>query len=96
MRALGCRWLLLAERLRLDPLQLEPVLDQLLAMDWIGKLEEAGAQRLVLLVSPAQTLAQPLLQAMLAERSASLAPLWQRSDWDRLTLADLLGMDDDK
>ena len=89
----GVSGLLLAERLRLDPLQLEPVVDQLQAMDWIGRLEEEGAQRLVLLVSPTQTLAQPLLHAMLAERSASLAPLWQRSDWDRLTLADLLGMD---
>ena len=89
----GVSGLLLAERLRLDPLQLEPVVDQLQAMDWIGRLEEEGAQRLVLLVSPKQTLAQPLLHAMLAERSASLAPLWQRSDWDRLTLADLLGMD---
>ncbi len=92
----GVSSLLLAERLRLDPLQLEPVVDQLQAMDWIGRLEEAGSQRLVLLVSPAQTLAQPLLHAMLAERSASLAPLWQRSDWDRLTLADLLGMDHDE
>ena len=87
----GVSNLALAERLRLDPLQLEPVIDQLQAMDWIGRLEEEGAQRLVLLVSPTQTLARPLLQAMLAERSASLAPLWQRSDWDRLTLAELLG-----
>ena len=68
----------------------------LLAMDWIGRLEEAGAQRLVLLVAPAQTLARPLLQALLAEHSASLAPLWQRSDWERLTLADLLGVDHDE
>ena len=92
----GVSSLLLAERLRLDPLQLEPVLDQLLALDWIGRLEEAGAQRLVLLVSPDQTLAQPLLQALLAERSASLGPLWQRSDWDRLTLADLLSVNHDE
>jgi membrane protein len=87
----GVSNLALAERLRLDPLQLEPVIDQLQAMDWIGRLEEEGAQRLVLLVSPTQTLARPLLQAMLAERSASLAPLWQRSQWERLTLAELLG-----
>ena len=92
----GVASLLLAERLRLDPLQLEPVVDRLLAMDWIGRLEEAGAQRLVLLVAPAQTLARPLLQALLAEHSASLAPLWQRSDWERLTLADLLGVDHDE
>ena len=87
---------LLAERLRIDPLQMEPVVDRLLAMAWIGRLDEAGAQRLVLLVSPEQTLARPLLQALLAERSAGLLPLWQRSGWDRATLAEVLGVDHDE
>jgi len=86
----------LAGRLRVDPLQLEPVLDQLLELDWLGRLEEGGAQRLVLLCAPEQTPAQPLLQSLLAGRSAGLAPLWQRSEWERLTLVQLLGMQHDQ
>ncbi len=88
--------LALAQRLHVDPLQLEPVIDRLLELDWLGRLDESGAQRLVMLCAPDQTLAQPLLQGMLAERNASLLPLWQRSDWDRVSLADLLGMQDDQ
>lgn len=88
----GASSLTLAQRLRVDPLQLEPVLDQLGDLDLIGRLEERGAQRLVLLVVPAQTPAAPLLNACLAERSAGLAPLWQRSEWEKLSLAELLGV----
>lgn len=83
----------LAQRLRVDPLQLEPSLDALLALDWLGRLEEAGEQRLVLLCEPAQTLAAPLLQQLLARRSGPLSPLWQRGDWARCTLVELLGVD---
>jgi membrane protein len=83
----------LAQRLRVDPLQLEPSLDALLALDWLGRLEEAGEQRLVLLCEPAQTLAAPLLQQLLARRGGSLSPLWQRGDWARCTLVDLLGVE---
>ncbi len=92
----GVANLVLARRLLVDPLQLEPVIDRLLAMDWLGRLDESGAQRLVLLCAPEQTLAQPLLQGMLAERNAGLLPLWRRSDWDRVSLAELLGMQDDE
>jgi membrane protein len=86
----GLSSLALAARLRVDPLQLEPVTDQLADLNWLGRLEEAGAQRLVLLCVPEQTPAHPLLQSLLAVRSTGLAPLWQRSQWERLSLADLL------
>jgi membrane protein len=86
----------LARRLRIDPLQLEPALDALLALDWLGRLEEGGEPRLVLLCQPDRTSAAPLLQALLAERSGSLAPLWRRGDWERCSVAELLGMQDDQ
>jgi membrane protein len=85
----GLSHLGLAAALRVDPLQLSPILDKLLAMDWIGRLEEEGAQRLVLLCSPERTPAEALLLGFLAERGPTLDPLWQRSDWQRLQLADL-------
>ncbi|MDN3921622.1 YihY family inner membrane protein [Roseateles violae] len=92
----GMSSLNLAARLRIDPLQLEPVLDALLDLDWLGRLDEEGSQRLVLLRVPEETSAEPLMHALLAQRSAGLAPLWQRGDWQRWTLAELLGMQHDQ
>ena len=86
----GLSHLALAGALRVDPLQLSPVVDKLLAMDWIGRLEEEGAQRVVLLCAPERTLAAPLLGAFLAEREGLLANLWAQSDWAQLMLDRLL------
>ena len=87
----GLPALMLAQRLRIDPLQLEPVVDELLHLDLVGRLEEEGAQRLVLLRAPEQTPAAALLDTLLAPRTASLQALWVRSDWERVTLAELIG-----
>ncbi|MBV8502274.1 MAG: YihY family inner membrane protein [Paucibacter sp.] len=85
----GLPQLELAQHLRIDPLQLEPVLDRLLSLDLIGRLEEEGAQRLVLLCDPAKTPAAPLLRRLLARRSGTLQRLWDRSNWETLKLAEL-------
>lgn len=87
----GLSHLGLAMALRVDPLQLSPIVDKLLAMDWIGRLEEEGAQRLVLLCSPEKASAEPLLTHFLAERQGLLENLWAQGDWSRLTLDRLLG-----
>jgi len=92
----GVSSLELALRLRVDPLQLEPVLDDLLALDWLGRLEEGGAQRLVLLCEPRHAPAAPLLHKLLAVRSVSLDPLWRRGGWEACTVAELLGMQHDQ
>ena len=80
----------LAGALRVDPLQLAPILDKLLAMDWIGRLEEQGAQRLVLLCAPERTPAEPLIAAFLAQRQGLLGNLWTQGEWSRLMLDQLL------
>lgn len=80
----------LAEQLQTDPLQLETILDLLLEMDWIARLEEGGDQRLCLLCEPTRTSATPLLQALLLGRSAHLESLWQRARLEDLMLADLM------
>jgi membrane protein len=80
----------LAEKLQTDPLQIEPVLASLLEMDWIGRLEESGHQRLTLLCEPGKTLAAPLLQALLMTRSPHLESLWRRGQFKDASLADLL------
>lgn len=51
----------LAAALRADPLQLEPVLDLLAELDWVGLLAEPGEARRVLLCDPATTRLQPLI-----------------------------------
>ena len=80
----------LAGQLQTDPLELEPVLDLLLEMDWIARLEEAGDQRLCLLCEPTHTAASPLLQALLLGRSTHLEKLWQRARFEELRLTDLM------
>jgi membrane protein len=60
----GLNSLELAARLRVNPVQLEDVLQQLQTLDWIGRLDEDDA-RLVLLVKPDKTPIEPLCDAML-------------------------------
>lgn len=80
----------LAERLRTDPLQIEPVLETLVALDWVGRLEEEGAARYVLLADPDLTLAQPLLAQLLLDPVPGLHGFWERAGFARMTLADVL------
>lgn len=88
----GLTHLGLATVLRVDPLQLSPVIDRLLALELVGRLEEEGAQRLVLLCALERTLAEPLLTALLAGRQGLLANLWHEGAWSALTLQQLLAI----
>ncbi len=54
----------LAEVLRVDPVQLESVLGTLMALDWVGRLDEDGG-RYVLLVDPEATSLGPLIDRLL-------------------------------
>jgi membrane protein len=86
----GCNASELSEALRTDPLQIEPILDMLMAFDWVGRLDEANDPRFVLLCVPAATPAQPLLSQLLLEPSATARGLWQRAGFDTMTLQELL------
>jgi len=57
----------LSGALHVDPLQVEPVLDDLQQLGWCGRLDEDGAQRHVLLIDVASTPAQPLVDALLLQ-----------------------------
>lgn len=64
----------LAGALRVDPLQIEPVLETLSALNWVGRLDEEGAKRHVLLIDPATQRAEPLVdKLLLADREAAAA-----------------------
>lgn len=77
-------------RLRIDPLQVEPLLDALVELDWLGRLDEAGSARYVLLCDPATTLARPLLAQLLLSATPAIDGFWRRADFDALTLADIV------
>ncbi len=80
----------LSQTLRVDPLQAEPIVDALVEIDWLARLDEPGSARYVLLCDPAQTPAAPLLSLMLLEPLPSLRGFRERVGFDRLTLAELL------
>jgi membrane protein len=80
----------LAGALATDPLQVEPVADQLVQMDWVARLDEEGGQRLVLLADPAATPARALVNALLLEDTPATRAFRERTGIERLTLADLI------
>jgi len=80
----------LAEALRTDPLQIEPILDTLVAIDWAGRLDEGGTARYVLLCDPGRTPAAPMLSQLLLEPSPTLRRFWQRAGFSDMTLRELI------
>jgi len=80
----------LSKTLRTDPLQIEPLLDTLVGMDWLGRLDEEGQARYVLLCDPARTRAEPLFSHVLLGPSPSVAAFWQQAGLDRIMLQDIL------
>ena len=93
----GLRPAQLAQLLRVDVLQLEPLLEALTALDWVGEVADAATgasdvpeSRYVLLADPQNTLLEPLVTKLLLDRSGSLEPLWSSAGLGGLHLADLI------
>lgn len=89
----GLTLMQLAEQLHVDPLQLEPLVETLVTLDWVGRLVDDGQDglpRLVLLAEPARTPLAPLMQALLLPREASTDRFWHSALLDDLNLADAL------
>ncbi len=83
----------LTERMQVDALQLEPVLEALVSLDWIGQLDEAqpdGQSRYLLLAEPESTPLEPLLDRLLLGRSPAVGSLWAKAGWSSLKLRDAL------
>lgn len=80
----------IAESLRADPLQIEPIVETLLGLDWIARLDEGDDPRLVLLADPDFTPAQPLMAALLLEPTVTVRAFWQRAGFADITLRQLL------
>jgi membrane protein len=80
----------LAETLRTDPLQIEPILDTLVAIDWVGLLDEAGDARYVLLCDPDTTPATRLVGQLLLEPAPSMEAFWKRAGFGEMTVRELM------
>lgn len=87
----------LGRQLRTTALQLEPVLEALVGLDWVARIDEPGrgaieeqAARYVLLADPDHTPLAPLIEQLLLAREAALLGLWERGGWNSLTLRDVL------
>ena len=83
----------LSAQLRVDVPQLDPVMEALCALDWVGLLNEeleGDEARYVLLVSPDTTLLAPLLDLLLLKQDESTENLWKKSRWGNISLRDAL------
>jgi membrane protein len=83
----------LAAQMEVDILQLEPVLQALVQLDWIGRLNEVDdpeGTRYVLLADVRSTALEPLMRQLLLPASDSTARLWQSGRLSSIYLADVL------
>ncbi|TAG35404.1 MAG: YihY family inner membrane protein [Polaromonas sp.] len=88
----GCGATALAQALQVEVLQIEPALEALVALQWIGQLvqEQDLESRYILLANPDQTPLEPLLQLLLLGKTDSTRPLWTHAKWDTLSLRQVL------
>jgi membrane protein len=80
-----------ATGLRIDPLQVEPLVDLLVTLGWVGRLDEEGGKRHVLLCDAGSTLAEPLIDQLLLAPDVRTQPFRQRAALGQVTLAELIG-----
>ena len=76
----------LAQALRVDPLHLEEPVGALVALDWLGRLDEDD-ERYVLLQDPANLPVAPLAQRLLLPDSPSTEAFWAVSGLRDMTVA---------
>ncbi|MEO8023021.1 YihY family inner membrane protein [Polaromonas sp.] len=83
----------LARALQVDVLQLEPVLETLMALDWIGQLTDPDDEheaRYLLLADPDATALEPLMAQLLLSQDVSMKSLWENGRFFTLHLRDVL------
>jgi membrane protein len=89
----GMTALELADTMEVEALQLEPVLQTLVQLDWIARLNEIDARentRYVLLADVESTALEPLMRHLLLPASEATAKMWQTGRLSALYLKDVL------
>ncbi|MEO5670172.1 MAG: YihY family inner membrane protein [Ramlibacter sp.] len=83
----------LVRALQLDALQLEPVLEVLASLGWIGRLNEADEQqsaRYILLADVKSTALEPLMRHLLLPQSEATDKLWKSGRLSSVYLKDVI------
>jgi len=83
----------LAYLLRTDPLQIEPILETLVALDWVAHLDEPEAEgggRFVLLCDPDTTIMAPMVGRLLLKPDGFTQGFWSAARLDDMTLRQTL------
>lgn len=83
----------LSDVLRTDPLQIEPLLEVLQSLGWVGRLDESHQHeggRFVLLCDPSQVPVAPLVARTLLHPDAWSRGFWRQAGVEHLTLAEVL------
>ena len=70
-----------------EPVQVEPLVDLMVALDWVGRLDEPGSPRYVLLCDVERTPLAPLVERVLVDRVPTLARFWQQTGLGEMTVA---------
>ncbi|TFY96439.1 YihY family inner membrane protein [Ramlibacter rhizophilus] len=83
----------LAQALQVTDLQLEPVVEALQSLDWIGRLDEPHRDeaRFVLLADLASTSLEPLMRQLLLPLTEATQPLWRSGRLSGVYLKDAIG-----
>lgn len=79
--------------LQVGPLQLEPVLEMLVQLDWIGRLNEVDddvGTRYVLLADVQSTALEPLVRHLLLPNTEATQAVWEKGGFSRLYLKDVV------
>ena len=79
----------LAGLVHVDPLQVEPVLEGLVALDWVGRLDEEGAHRYVLLADPQTTPAATMVNTLLLEPTPATQSFRARAAFGSMRMHEL-------
>jgi membrane protein len=83
----------LAQALDVEKLQLEPVLETLVSLDWIGRVNEVDdgeETRYILLADEHATALGPLMRELLLPESDATEKLWRSGQLARVCLADVI------
>jgi membrane protein len=83
----------LAAALQLETVQLEPVLETLVALDWVGRLNEIDDQedtRYILLADVQSTAMEPLMRQLLLPHSEATDKLWTTGQLSSVHLKDVI------
>jgi membrane protein len=83
----------LAKALEVEALQLEPVLETLVALDWIGRVNEIEDEedtRYILLADAQATAMEPLIRHLLLPHSEATDKLWKSGQLSSVYLKDVI------